>query len=147
MIWETMEKEDRRAIEDSLACRVFLDPQVQQVSRERRESSDPVAKGDPLGQSGPKGKKGTSASRALWDHQELVESVVTLDQRDLPERMAPQVHLDLPDPPLLPWRTCLAALKITTPALLPLLSSARTRLCQTATPQMPFRPIRESRPP
>lgn len=75
MTWVTTEREDRRDTEDSLVCRVFLDLQVQLVSRELQELLDQVARGGLLDLLGLLGRKDTWDNRDQWDHQELVASV------------------------------------------------------------------------
>lgn len=134
MTWVIMEKEGRRDTEASLVCRVFQDLQVQQVSRELQESSDQMAQGDHLGLLDLLERKDTLDSRGRWDHLELADSVEKLDLRALLENLDPQAFLVHQDLPLRLWMTCLEALRITTPALLLHQSSARTRLCPTATP-------------
>lgn len=134
MTWVIMEREARRDIEASLVCRVFLDLQVQQVSRELQESLDRAGRGGLLDLLGLLERRDTWDSRDRWDLLELVDSVEKLDQRALQESLDPQAPLVPQDLPWLPWMTSSAALRITTPALLLLLSSVRTRLCPTATP-------------
>lgn len=136
MTWEIMEREGRRDIEASLVCRVFLDLQVQQVSRELQESWDQADRGGLLDLLGHLEKKDTLDSRGRWDLLELVESVEKSDQRALQESLDPQAHLVPQDLPWLLWMTSLAALRITTQAPLLLPSSVRTRLCPTATPPL-----------
>lgn len=134
MTWVIMEKEGRRDTEVSLVCRVFQDLQVLQVSRELQESLDQMARGDHLGLSDLLERRETLDSRGRWDHLELVDSVEKLDLRALQENLDPQDHLVHQDLPWRLWMTCLDHLRITTPALLPHQSSARMRLCPTATP-------------
>lgn len=131
-----MEREGRRDIEASLVCRAFLDPQVQLVSRELQELLDQVGRGGLLDLLGLLERKDTLDSRDRWGLLELVESVEKLDQRVLQESPDPQALPVPQDLPLLPWMTSSAALRITTTAPLLLLSSARTRLCPTATPPL-----------
>lgn len=133
MTWEITEREGRRDIEGSLVCRVFPDLQVQQVSRELQESLDQAERGGLLDLLGLLERKDTLDSQDRWDLLEPVESAEKLDQRALQERLDPQAPLVPQDVPWLLWMTSLA-LRITTPAPLLLLSSVRTRLCQTATP-------------
>lgn len=142
--WEIMEREDRRAIEASPACRVCPDLQVHQESREPRESWDQADRGDLLDLLGPLGRKDTQDSEARWDPLELVESVEKLDQRVLRESLdllVLLVPLDLLSPL---WKTSSAIRTTTptTPVLLLLPSSARTRLSPTATrpPGCPWTP-------
>lgn len=133
MTWEITEREGRRDIEGSLVCRVFPDLQVQQGSRELQESLDQAEPGGLLDLLGLLERKDTLDSQDRWDLLEPAESAEKLDQRALQERLDPQAPLVPQDVPWLLWMTSLA-LRITTPAPLLLLSSARTRLCQTATP-------------
>lgn len=129
-----MEREGRRDIEASPVCRVFLDLQVRQVSRELQESSDQAGRGGLLDLLGHLERKDTLDSQDRWDLLELEDSLEKLDQRALQESLDPQAPLVPQDLPALLWMTSLQAFTITTlvPPLLP--SSARTRLCPTATP-------------
>lgn len=92
MTWVTMEREVRRDIEVSPVCRVFLDLQAQQVSREPQELSDQAAPGDLLDLLDPMERKDMWDSLGQWDLLELVDSVEKLGQRALQERLDPQVH-------------------------------------------------------
>lgn len=134
MTWEITEREGRRDIEALLVCRVFLDLQVQQVSRELQELLDQVDRGGLLDLLGLLERKDTLDSLGRWDLLELVESVEKLDQRALQENLDPQAPLVPQDLPWLLWMTSLTALWIMTPAPLLLLSSVRMRRCPTATP-------------
>lgn len=137
-----MEREGRRDIVASLACRVFLDLQVQQVSRELQESLDQADRGGLLDLLGLLEKRDTSDSQDRWDPLELVDLVEKLDQRALQESQDPQDPLVPQELPRLLWMTSLVALRITTTAPLLLLSSVRTKLCLIATPpaQCPWTP-------
>lgn len=134
MTWVITEREGRRDTVASLVCRVFLDLQVPLVSRELQESLDQAARGGLLDLLDLMERKDTWDSRDRWDLQELVDSVEKLDQRALQENLDPQALPVLQDLPWRLWMTCSVALTITTPDLLLLLSSARMRLCPTATP-------------
>lgn len=128
---ETMEREVRRDTVDSLVCRVCLDLLVQLVNREQLVLLDQVAKGDLLDLLGHQERKDTLDSQDQWDHQEPEESV---EKSDLRDHLGNLVHKDPPallDPPLPPWMTC--SVTTTTPAPHHLPSSARMRLCPTAT--------------
>lgn len=126
-------REDRKDIVDSLACRVFLDLQVQLVSRELQELSDQVDPGDHLDLLVLLERRDTMERLDQWDPQELVESLEKLDLRDLLVSLVLQVLLDPQDVPLLPLMTCLEAPRIMIRVLPLPLSSVRMRLFPTAT--------------
>lgn len=130
-----MEREARRDIEASLVCRVFLDLQVRQASRELQESSDQAGPGDLLDLLGRLERKDTLDNQDQWDLLELEDSLEKLDQRALQESLDLQAPLVPQDLPVLLWMTSLLAFMITTPAPLLRPSSVRTRLCPTATPR------------
>lgn len=129
----TMVREDRKDIVGSPACRVFLDLQVQLVSRELQELSDQVDRGGRLGLLVLLEKRDTTERLDQWDPLELVDSVEKLDLRDLLESPVLQVPLDHQVVPPLPSMICLEAPRIMIQVLLLPLSLARMKLFPTAT--------------
>lgn len=144
-MWVTMEREDRRVIEDLQAYKVFQDLLAQLENRELQASLVQVDKGVLLGPLGHQERKGTLDSLDLWVLLVQEELVVILDQRDLLENLAHLALPDLLDLPLQLWKICLVGHKIMMLGLLPQ-SSVKMRLFPRVTQQACSRLILEFRP-